>query len=157
MSKKNTTKNKEFNVEKALIALENAKPKKRENTVFNFLKDNISIIDKKQKEGLSLKDIYRVINSATPLNVSQPTFSKYISVIRKEVGSDLYSPRKTQGLPAESQAQTPSESSLNNCPKCNGNLMKRRYGEQPIFLCNSCNSVFENNDESIGKFLFVNK
>lgn len=152
MSKKNTAKNKEFNVEKALIALENAKPKKQENTVYTFLKDNISIIDKKQNEGMSLKEIYQVINNASALNVSQSTFSKYISLVRKETGSNLYSPRKAKTeLPANSE-----RNNYEKCPNCNGNLDKVRLGkekEKKGFLCNSCNSVFSEN----GEFLFVNK
>lgn len=131
-----------------------------------LIKQKIGEIDEMAKLGAKLPQIFERLNKAVPLGISANSFAVYVRRIRKEIGSEFYTPRATTGkdeteaTPAvkkeiKSEQKTNSEATKQelvlNCPECN-NAKKISLGGVTIYRCGGCGSEYAaNSDGSISE------
>lgn len=128
LNEKTLAKSKEV-LETMLEEVKNRAPKKPAETI---VKENIELIDKLSKSGVSLPIIYERLNKAIPLGITSASFTQYIRNVRKMVGSDLYVERRKQ-------KSKKKEDTSNNIATENNSIATIKSS----FKCESCENQAE--------------
>lgn len=116
----------EFNMDKAGAMLDKVKIKSKSQAL-QFVEKYIDKIDSLQEQGASLRNIFLTVDSGASLGITYATFQRYVHSVRKEKGSQLYTPRVKKTW---------------NCEQCK-NSVAQKYNDKIIFVCDSCKTAYD--------------
>ena len=126
-----------------------------------LIRQYINDIDELSKLGASLPQIYERLNKAVPLGITPNSFAVYVRRVRKEIGSERYSPRtakdnaeaapsaraETTGAP-EVTVETAAAAGW-NCAECESKAERRESTKNPgkfFWRCSACGTNYRDND-----------
>lgn len=136
---------------KAAAALEQVKIRKK-TPVMQWIEKHIDKIDDLQKRGASLRNIFLTVNNSAKFGVSYVTFQRYIQTVRKEKGSELYSPKLekktvTQAVAPVTPVTPPTDRNEGwACPECK-NAPPTEFKDRTIFICTKCDTAYSVGDD----------